>query len=157
MDASSIQPRLDEKIGLDFLGIPGTNGPRKFEGGWPRFRVNNYTTVGINEGYMPYTRRDPQFQYVANFNWTRSTHSVRFGMDLSRQDQNQQQAEYGSFEGAQGGFLFQGGPTTVRGGPSADQFNSYASFLLGLPSLAGKPALRENPTDGPFYAAFFTV
>jgi hypothetical protein len=57
---------------------------------------------------------------------------------LSRQDQNQQQAEYGSFEGAQGGFLFQGGPTTVRGGPSADQFNSYASFLLGLPSMAGR-------------------
>ena len=26
----------------------------------------------------------------------------------------------------------------MRGGPSPDQFNSYASFLLGLPSLAGR-------------------
>ena len=44
--------------------------------------MTNYTSVGIHEGFMPYTRRDPEFQYVANFNWTKHAHSSRFGMDL---------------------------------------------------------------------------
>jgi hypothetical protein len=39
MQADSRQPRLDEKIGQDFLGLPGTNGPRWFEGGWPQFNI----------------------------------------------------------------------------------------------------------------------
>lgn len=140
MDTSSQQPRLDEKLGLNFLGLPGTNGPRRFEGGWPRFDVNSFTIIGINEDFMPYFRRDPQYQYVANFNWTKGTHNVRFGLDLYRQHLNQNQAQFvgGAFHGAQGGFTFEGGPTSVRGGPSSNQFNSYATFLLGLPTKIGK-------------------
>ncbi|MBI3695010.1 MAG: TonB-dependent receptor [Acidobacteria bacterium] len=140
MDTSSAQPRLDEKLGLDFLKIPGTNGPRFFEGGWPRFSVDSFTNIGINEDYMPYYRRDPQYQYVANFNWTRGKHELRFGVDLYRQHLNQNQVEFvgGAFHGGQGGFTFSGGPTTTRGGLSANQFNSYATFLLGLPTQVGK-------------------
>src|SRR5439155_18739094 len=140
MDTSVEQPRLDEKLGLDFLGIPGTNGSRRFEGGWPRFSITSFTNIGINEDYMPYFRRDPQYQYVANFNWTKGTHNIRFGLDLYRQHLNQNQAEFvgGAFHGAQGGFSFEGGPTALRGGQSANQFNSYAAFLLGLPQKIGK-------------------
>ncbi|MDP2991555.1 MAG: TonB-dependent receptor, partial [Kiritimatiellota bacterium] len=140
IDTTSEQPRLDEKIGLDFLGIPGTNGPRRFEGGWPRFAIDNYTNVGINEAFMPYYRRDPQYQYVANFNWTKGNHDIRFGLDLYRQHLNQNQVEFiaGAFHAGQGGFTFSGGPTTVRGGPSPNQFNSYAVFLMGLPTRIGK-------------------
>jgi hypothetical protein len=140
MDTSSAQPRLEEKLGLDFLKIPGTNGPRRFEGGWPRFAVDGFTNIGINEDYMPYYRRDPQYQYVANFNWTRGEHDLRFGVDLYRQHLNQNQVEFvgGAFHGGQGGFTFGGGPTTTRGGPSANQFNGYATFLLGLPTQVGK-------------------
>src|SRR5205807_4631307 len=36
MDTNSEQPDLDRNIGRDVLGIPGTNGTRRFEGGWPR-------------------------------------------------------------------------------------------------------------------------
>jgi len=140
IDTSSEQPRLDEKLGLDFLGIPGTNGRRRFEGGWPRFSIDNYTNVGINESYMPYYRRDPQYQYVANANWIKGTHEIRFGLDLYRQHLNQTQVEFiaGAFHAGQGGFTFSGGPTAVRGGPSPNQFNSYATFLLGLPTRIGK-------------------
>ncbi|MEK7406218.1 MAG: hypothetical protein AAB225_14030, partial [Acidobacteriota bacterium] len=140
IDTSSEQPRLDEKLGLDFLGIPGTNGTRRFEGGWPRFQIDNYTNVGINETYMPYYRRDPQYQYVANANWTKGTHEIRFGLDLYRQHLNQTQVEFiaGAFHAGQGGFTFSGGPTAVRGGPSPNQFNSYATFLMGLPTRIGK-------------------
>ena len=40
--------------------------------------------------------------------------------------------------GAQGGFNFGSGPTQVRGGPSGNNFNSYATFLLGLTTLYGR-------------------
>ena len=139
-ESNSEQARLNEKLGLDFLGIPGTNGNGKLKGGWPRFQIDNYTTVGINEDYMPYYRHDPQFQYVANFGWTRGTHNIRFGGDVYRQHMNQIQEQFvaGAFAGGQGGFSFTGGPTSLRGGASANQFNSYASFLLGLPATIGK-------------------
>jgi hypothetical protein len=139
-DTTSEQPRLDENIGRDFLGIPGTNGTRQFEGGWPRFAVSSFTNLGINENYMPYYRRDPQYQYVTNFNWTKGAHSIRFGFDLYRQHLNQTQPEFvgGDFHGASGGFSFAGGPTSTRGGPSANRFNSFATFLLGLPTDLGR-------------------
>ena len=142
-DTTSEQARLDEKIGTDILGIPGTNGTRKLKGGWPRFEIDNYTTIGINEDFMPYYKRDPQYQYVANVNWTKGTHNVRFGVDFYRQQMNQTQEQFvgGAFEGGQGGFTFTGGPTTTRGGPSQNQFNSYAAFLLGLPARMGKQDL----------------
>ena len=37
---------MDKNLGRDELGIPGTNGTRRFEGGWPRFSIANYTTIG---------------------------------------------------------------------------------------------------------------
>lgn len=140
MDTSSEQGRLDENLGLDLLKIPGTNGTRRFEGGWPTFAIDTYTNIGTNDNFMPYYRRDPQYQYVTNFNWTKGRHNVRFGIDLYRQHLNQNQAEFvgGTFFGAQGGFNFGGGPTQIRGGPSGNQFNSYATFLLGLSTQFGR-------------------
>jgi hypothetical protein len=139
MDTSVKQPRIDEKIGLDFLGIPGTNGPRRFEGGWPRFIVSDYTNIGMSDANMPYARHEPQFQYVANFNWTKGSHEVKFGFDIYRQHSDQNQPEgVGAPHGAQGGFTFQGGPTQLSGGPASNQFNSYSAFLLGLPRVTGK-------------------
>ncbi len=141
MDTSSAQRRLDENLGRDFLGIPGTNGTRRFEGGWPTFAIDNYTNIGTNDNFMPYYRRDPQYQYVANFNWIKGAHNLRFGFDFYRLHLNQNQAEFvggGASHGAQGGFTFGGGPTLTRGGPSSNQFNSYSTFLLGLPTVIGK-------------------
>jgi hypothetical protein len=145
-DTTSEQPRLEEKVGSELLGIPGTNGSRRLEGGWPRFQISSFATLGINEDYMPYYRRDPQYQYAANFNWTRGTHSLRFGVDLYRQHLNQAQPEAvgGAFHGASGGFQFTGGPTTTRGGPSANRFNSFAAFLLGTANNTGKTILTPD-------------
>jgi hypothetical protein len=122
------------------LKIPGTNGTRFFESGWPTFTVDTFSSLGTNDNFMPYYRRDPQYQYVANLNWTKGAHNIRFGFDLYRQHLNQNQAEFvgGTTFGAQGGFNFFGGPTQIRGGPGANQYNNYATFLLGLPTLYGK-------------------
>jgi hypothetical protein len=134
------QARLDEKLGSDFLGIPGTNGSRRFEGGWPAFVFGNtYTTLGIPNAFMPYDRSDPQHQYVANLNYTRGGHEVRFGFDFYLTGMNHLQPEAtGASHGASGGFTFGSGPTQVVGGPAGNQFNSYATFLLGLPTNVGK-------------------
>ena len=142
------QARLDEKLGSDFLGIPGTNGPRRFEGGWPQFVLDGFTNIGIDNNFMPYYRQDPQAQYVANFNKTKGPHEIRFGVDIYATGMNHLQPEApGAFHGAQGGFTFSGGITGLRirnaNGSlgtfeAANQFNTYAAFLLGMPRLAGK-------------------
>ncbi|MEK7405271.1 MAG: TonB-dependent receptor [Acidobacteriota bacterium] len=139
LDTTGEFARLDEKLGLDFLGIPGTNGSRRFEGGWPRFSISSYTGLGAPSANRPLYYHNPQYQYVANANWTKGSHNIRFGLDFYLQQLNQTQPEVGgASHGASGGFTFSGGPTTVRGGPSANQFNSYANFLLGLPTTTGK-------------------
>ena len=147
MDTNVEQDRLDEKIGLNFLDIPGTNGPRRFEGGWPRFRIDGFEQVGINNNFMPYFRNDPQWQYVVNANWTKGNHNVRFGFDFYKQDLNHNQPEFGGALGpASGGFRFRQGTTTLQGGPRGNDFNSFGAFLLGFPAEAGK--IHQFPDDG---------
>ena len=72
---------LDQKTGTDLLGIPGTNGPRKFEGGWPLISISGYNGIGVDQPYMPWIRHDPGFTYVDNSNWTKHNHNIRFGGD----------------------------------------------------------------------------
>ena len=139
MNTKVEQPGLEKNLGRDLLGIPGTNGTRTFEGGWPRFTVSNFTTFGVPDAFMPYNRRDPQFQYVANANWTKGTHNIRFGIDVYKMNMNHLQPEFsGANHGAVGGFSFTGGPTQLNGGASANEFNSWGAFLLGAPNNYGR-------------------
>ena len=139
MDSNSEQPRLDKNYGRDVLGIPGTNGTRRFEGGLPTFDISSFSAFGSVDGFMPYYRHDPQFQYVANANWTKGTHNVRFGIDFANMNLNHTQPEFtGSNFGAAGGFGFSGGPTQISGGPSSNEYNSLGTFLLGLPTRYGR-------------------
>ncbi|MEK7408947.1 MAG: TonB-dependent receptor [Acidobacteriota bacterium] len=137
-------PGVEEQQGLK-LGIPGTNGPARYQGGWPKFSVSNYDDLGTPGAYLPYYRTDPSKNYVANFNWVKGSHDIRFGVDVSYQAMNHIQAEGGAGIGAgMGGFTFTGGPTIVRGGPTSNQFNSYATFLLGLPTSVGKNVITSK-------------
>lgn len=139
MDANVEQPRLGKNLGRDDLGIPGTNGTRRFESGLPTFDISNFTTFGSTETYMPYFRHDPQFQYVANANWTKGAHNIRFGLDFANLQLNHVQPEFsGSNYGAAGGFGFGGGPTQISGGPSGNEYNAFGTFLLGLPTRYGR-------------------
>jgi hypothetical protein len=147
---ASEQPGLGKNVGLDVLGIPGTNGPRLFESGWPTFEFEDFDTVGLNENFMPYYRHDPQSQYVVNFNLIKRKHNVRFGGDFYQMGLNQAQAEFitGGF-GAQGGFGFDRGVTLrcevvdpatgncEETSPSS-RYNSIAGFLIGQASRAGR-------------------
>jgi hypothetical protein len=138
MNTNVEQPGLDKNIGLE-LGIPGTNGTRRFEGGWPGFGISGFDTFGLADNFMPYFRSDPQYQWVANGNWSKGAHNIRFGVEMSWQQLNHTQPEFpGGSWGAPGGFGFNGGSTTLNGGPASNQFNSMAQFMLGLSSQIGK-------------------
>lgn len=150
-----------ENIGLEFLNIPGTNGPEPWQGGWPRFDIPGYSPLGVTEAFMPYTRNNDQYQYVANFTWTSRTHELRWGLDLYNQHMNHfAEPELagigGRSTGPRGRFSFATGPTQLcaqpdgKGGcrllsPSTSQVNGFASFLLGLPNTVGKTIVTEVP------------
>ena len=129
---------VNENKGLEFLGIPGTNGTRSFEGGMPRFAPSGYTAWGVVDNFMPYYRSDDQIQTVINMNWLRGSHNLRWGTDIYYQAMNHTQPEFaGDSMGARGGFDFGTGPTQLRGGPSGNNFNGWATYLLGLPTRVG--------------------
>ena len=127
--------RLDENVGLDVLGIPGTNSSNPLAGGWPRFSITSYTDIGTPGGSTALRYNDSQFEYTANASWTLPAHTVRFGIDFSRISLNHYEAENGP-----GSFLYRR-RHQLSGGPSPNQFNSFAQFLLGLPSTVQKEAL----------------
>ncbi len=139
-DANSVERGLGKNIGRDVFGIPGTNGTRFFESGYPRFTVSNYAVMGAQgNSARPFYNRDPRFQVVGNASWNVRTHSIRFGYDGSKQQLNHTQAEFaGALHGPSGGFTFAGGPTTIQGGPASNQFNTWSAFLLGVPTGIGR-------------------
>jgi hypothetical protein len=137
---------INEQKGITLLGIPGTNGPRRFEGGMPLFDFDEYADVGISERYMPYYRDDDQYQTVVNLNWIKGSHNFRFGTDIYYQALNHTQPELsGTYYTARGGFQFRSGPTLIRGGPSGNNFNAWAAFLLGLPNELGRLLEVDDP------------
>ena len=140
------QSDLAEKRGLDFLGIPGTNGSQPFEGGFPWFDLSTYADYGTVDTFMPYTRSDDQYQFVANANWMHGAHNIRFGAEVYRQKLNHIQPESSDTSlGARGGFRFGTGITALNGGANGNQYNSFAAFLLGLPDRIGKLNLTVAP------------
>ena len=136
--------RMDENLGLDFLGIPGTNGPSRLYGGWPHFDITGFSRIGYaGSENSPYVDDNWQYQYSANASWTKGSHSLRFGGDIVRQALNRHETGSGS-----GAFTFGGGPTTILGGPSASTFNNFATFVLGLPTQIAKSVIpfEDNET-----------
>jgi Carboxypeptidase regulatory-like domain/TonB dependent receptor-like, beta-barrel/TonB-dependent Receptor Plug Domain len=155
-------PAYGDNIGLDLLGIPGTNGPEIWQSGWPQFDVGGYSPWGSTEAFMPYVRRNDQYQYVANFMWTRGRHELRWGLDFYNQRMNHfaEPEPYagggGQSTGPRGRFIFGAGPTQLcevpdgQGGcrrlsRSVAQVNSFASFLLGAPTTLGKTLVTIIP------------
>jgi hypothetical protein len=139
-DANVAQQRLDENLGFDFLGVPGLQSDRVIDGGWPQFNIDGFAVLGMTNNFQPYFRNDPGWQYVANGNWTKGTHNIRFGTDVYVQHLNHNQPEMGgAIGGSSGGFNFRTGTTSInQSGSSTNDIHGLASFLLGTPREAGK-------------------
>lgn len=148
MDANVEQPGLGSNIARDVYGIPGTNGTRYFESGNAGFGITGLEAFGNQDTVLPYYRHDPQSQYVANFNWTKGSHNIRFGLDLYRLALNHTQPEFSSAGSANaaGRFNFNQGPTQLSSVNAAgqvvtspgSQFNAMGSYLLGLATDGGR-------------------
>lgn len=136
-------PKLDQNIGRDVLGIPGTNGPSRAYGGYPQISVTGYTDIG-NAGNLggPIYYYDRQFQYALNSSWVHASHSVRFGFEWGQQDANHFEVTT-----APGHLTSSNSLTTVnaKGASGGNQYNSYGAFLLGLVSSAESDLI---PFDG---------
>jgi hypothetical protein len=145
------QPSIGQNVGLDMLGLPGTNGPKRFQSGWPAFTFggSGYSSYGVTEPYMPYYRWDRQLQLVGNFSWIHGSHEVRWGTDIYKQDLNHIQPEVaGARHGARGTFTFATGPVSLCAVPDGkggcvtmsqdSPAHGFAEFLLGLPTRLGK-------------------
>lgn len=142
----------DQKLGADYLGIPGTNvGPLPHSGGMPQFNITNYTSYGYDYPALQYD--DPVFQYIANATKIEGAHTIRFGANVSQQHMNH-------FETAPTSFSFNGGATQCGSGcpvnTSANAYNSYADFLLGLPqseanSIEPSPLITLRTWEWSFY------
>jgi hypothetical protein len=148
MNTGVAQSDINEQKGLDWLGLPGTNGPRAYEGGTPFFDLDTYADLGTVDTFMPYYRSDDQYQTVANVTWLKGQHNVRFGTDIYYQALNHTQPEIsgGDSFGARGGFRFRPGTTQILGGPVGNQYNAFGAFLLGLPDRVGRLKLVEPYT-----------
>ena len=137
-------PDFGKNIGLDVLKIPGTNGTDPRQSGFPIFNISGYASLGNTNNWSPVERNDRLYTYSANINWIRWSHSVRAGLDILRHEMNHWQPELGSWS-PRGGFSFVNGVTALNGGAAANNFNAYASFLLGLPGQMGKAYQFYDP------------
>lgn len=144
MHHDTVGPDYGTNIGLDVLRIPGTNGPDERQSGFPIFNISGYTSLGNVNNWSPVVRNDRVYTYVANLNWTKGAHNIRFGIDFIQHQMNHWQPELGSYS-PRGAFTFNNGVTGLNGGSAANNFNAYASFLLGLPGQFGKAYQFYDP------------
>lgn len=156
LDTNALFPDLDKNIARDVLGIPGTNGTTTFAGGMVRMPLDGFSILG-NANNSPFFGRDYQYQYVANGNWTKGSHDLRFGADFYQLRLNQGVANAaGAVGGPAGGFTFRNATTTLRGGPAANDYNTIGSFLLGLSRESGRNVLSsdEYKVNADFYSLY---
>jgi hypothetical protein len=158
---------LDNKFCLDTMHIPGTNGPDRIQGGKCAFQISGWSNLGNPNTGNPFKFHDKQFAQAVNLSWVKGSHGFRFGFDYLKQRINHFQPQGGQFQTVRGTFGFNGSttaqqtcdrqppatnvcgqqPGTNANPASANQFNSWAAFLLGLPNQAGKVDQLRNPNS----------
>jgi hypothetical protein len=140
---------IGTNFGLDVLHIPGTNGPDRLQGGIPFFAVSNWANIGNANTGNPFLFRDNQYVAAGNLTWMKGAHQFRFGGEYVNQQINHFQPQGGTFQTARGTFQFNGNMTRLQdaAAPGDTRYNSWADFLLGLPSGAGKVVQLRNPNS----------
>jgi hypothetical protein len=144
-------PDLGINIGSDpdKMNIPGTNGPDRLQGGLPSFQITNWNNLGNDGTGNPFQFRDNQYTFSINLQKQLPQHGFRGGFEYQDQQLNHFQPQGGTFQTVRGTFQFDGLATMLQNAPTpADtRFNSWAAFLLGLPSGAGKVDQLVNPNS----------
>jgi outer membrane receptor protein involved in Fe transport len=135
-------PDIDENIGSDpdKMNIPGTNGPDRLQGGLPSFQITNWSNLGNDNTGNPFQFRDNTYFASVNLQKQSGPHSFRGGLEFLDEQINHFQPQGGAFQTVRGTFQFNGQATMLQGAaaPADSRFNSWAAFLLGAASGAGK-------------------
>ncbi|MGA2269925.1 MAG: TonB-dependent receptor [Bryobacteraceae bacterium] len=134
---------INKNYGSDVLGIPGTNGPATLQGGYPSFAFTTFSSLGNPNASNPFLFRDNLYVETVNLSWTKGSHSIRFGGEFFHYMIADFQAN--TLYGVRGGFTFSGGASALSGGTAPNMYNSWADFLLGLPSAMGQDHQYINP------------
>ena len=144
-------PDIGVNVGSDAdkMNIPGTNGSDRLQGGLPSFQISNWSNLGNDNTGNPFQFRDNQYTYTANLQNQRGRHLFRGGFEMLDQQINHFQPQGGTFQTVRGTFQFNGLATMLQNAPTPPdvRFNSWAAFLLGMPSGAGKVDQLVNPNS----------
>lgn len=145
------------RIGLEQLGIPGTNdqgaGDERYSG-LPNF-VTGFQALGNAAGFIPNTRDDRTISGGLNLTRFAGQHEFKGGYTFSQMTLN-----HWNPEGAnpRGSFTFAQNATRTFGAGSqtANFYNQYAAFMLGLVGTANKSLQHRLFTvDEWQHAAYF--
>jgi hypothetical protein len=144
-------PDIDQNVGSDpdKMNIPGTNGPDRMQGGLPSFQITNWQNLGNDNTGNPFQFRDDTYFASVNLQKQLGEHLFRGGFEFLDEQINHFQPQGGAFQTVRGTFQFNGQATMLQGAaaPADARFNSWAAFLLGLPSGAGKVEQLVNPNS----------
>jgi hypothetical protein len=152
-DAVTTPPELNQNLSWTLLGIPGTQTSQVQGGGLPALMIDGFggtgsgqipeSTLGPYNNFQPQNIQNYESEYVGNLTWIKGAHNVRAGVEVNLQRDNewQIQATFCGYCLGAGGFQFEQGTAQLNGGPAGNDYNAFASFLLGLPENAGKVTL----------------
>lgn len=148
---TTTSPDYGKNIGLDLLGIPGTNGTDIRQSGFPSINYG-FTGLGNQASWMPVWREERGYTFTQNASKITGNHTLRFGADVVRHELNHWQPEIGV--GPRGSIDFGGGATTLAGS-GATNYNAFAAFLLGTPTSVQKSLQNELMTTREWQIGFF--
>jgi hypothetical protein len=125
-------------LGLD-LGIPGTNDQGRGDpryAGLPQFSTG-FTAIGGTPTWSPIYMEQDTLSFNTNLTKIAGKHDLKAGYFLNRLSMDNWQPERAN---PRGSFTFNGNATRTfgTGTQTANFYNQYAQFLLGLVSTAGK-------------------
>jgi hypothetical protein len=141
-------------FGLETLGIPGTNdqgiGDQRYAG-YPVFNTG-FSAVGNRDGWNPIFRDERTYSLAANLSKNMGRHDVRTGYTVNFLYLDHWQPESGN---PRGSFSFSGNTTARSGGQTANIFNTFSTFLMGLTSSVGKSVQNELMTGREWQHAIY--
>jgi hypothetical protein len=151
-NANAFQQNLDQNLGWTLMMIPGLQSSQTREGGLPALSIDGFggtgsniaeATLGPANNFQPQVYGNVEKEWVANITWVKGSHNIRAGADFDQQQDNEnfELATFCNYCAGSGGFQFSQGATQLKGGPAGNDYNAFASFLLGLPANAGKVTL----------------
>ena len=138
------------------LGIPGTNdqGRNDFRyAGMPSFSTG-FTALGNTPTWSPIFMEQKTFSFNSNVTKVAGSHDLKGGYFVNRLIFSNWQPERAN---PRGSFTFAGNATRTFGAGSqtANFYNTYAAFLLGLVNTAGKSYQYELFTSNEWQHALF--